>query len=409
MVVRGPKRGASRHLTKAGRRTVVLALLALSALLTIAGVRASGHPRGEPLVTAVVGASQARLMPGGGLGGPTTGQPRATTARKGNRKKPVTHTHPTVLHLEAAHAKVFDVRKLRGAVVKRERPERRAPGFEPQEEDAAATVPARAPSPYSVLHPSGVAPSGLAAPVPAPDSNFAGLDFATWGVGHPPDTNGDVGPTYYIQTINTSIGIYDKATGTRVAAFTFDAFMSQGNFGNLCDTDNFGDPVVLYDSFEDRWFLSDFAFQLDASGNVNPQHVFECFAVSKTGDPVSGGWNFYSIEAPGGLADYPKFGVWPDGIYMSANMFGYSSSGSFLGTHVWVLNKLQMYAGDQSPQVVDFTGPSDDFTLLPANARLQAGTPPGGRPEFFVSTEQFLNALSIYQLHVELLAERDPG
>ena len=47
--------------------------------------------------------------------------------------------------------------------------------------------------------------------------------------------------------------------------------MSQGNFGNLCDTDNFGDPVVLYDSFEDRWIITDFAFRLHASGNVvNP-------------------------------------------------------------------------------------------------------------------------------------------
>ena len=100
--------------------------------------------------------------------------------------------------------------------------------------------------------------------------------------------------------------------------------MSQGQFGNLCDTDNFGDPVVLYDSFEDRWVITDFAFKLDASGNVNPQGVFECFAVSMTGDPVTGGWNFYSIETPGGLGDYPKFGIWPDGIYMSANMFGYA-------------------------------------------------------------------------------------
>ena len=104
--------------------------------------------------------------------------------------------------------------------------------------------------------------------------------------------------------------------------------MSQGNFGNLCDTDNFGDPVVLYDSFEDRWFITDFAFKLDGSGNVvNPPGAFQCFAVSKTGDPVTGGWNFYSIAAPGGLGDYPKFGVWPDGIYMSANMFGYARGG----------------------------------------------------------------------------------
>ena len=185
----------------------------------------------------------------------------------------------------------------------------------------------------------------------------------TFGAGHPPDENGDVGPTYYIQTVNTSIGIYDKSTGARVAAFTFDSFMSQGHFGNLCDTDNFGDPVVLYDSFEDRWFITDFAFKLDGGGNVNPQHVFQCFAVSKTGDPVNGGWNFYSIETPGGLGDYPKFGVWPDGIYMSANMFDYAAGGGVPG-----LPRLG------AEQAADVRGQPE-----PAGGRLRRRRPPTSR------------------------------
>jgi hypothetical protein len=130
------------------------------------------------------------------------------------------------------------------------------------------------------------------AAAPAPTASFDGLDFATWGAGHPPDTVGDVGPTYYIQSINSSIGIYRKSDGFRVAAFTFNTFMSQGNFGNLCDNNNFGDPVILYDTFEDRWVITDFAFQVDGLGNVvNPPGAFQCFAVSKTGDPVSGGWS----------------------------------------------------------------------------------------------------------------------
>ena len=214
--------------------------------------------------------------------------------------KPAT-LRPGQLVLKRARSSVFDVRKLKGPVLKRERPEHEEP-FGPPEEEASdgSTLP-------SQVSPGGIA--ATAAPAPGPDSSFDGLDFANWGAGHPPDENGDVGPTYYIQVVNTSIGIYDKSTGTRVAAFTFDAFMSQGQFGNLCDTDNFGDPVVLYDSFENRWFITDFAFKLDASGNVSPQTVYQCMAVSKTGDPVNGGWNFYSILDPGGLGDYPKFGV----------------------------------------------------------------------------------------------------
>ena len=132
----------------------------------------------------------------------------------------------------------------------------------------------------------------------------------------------------------------------------------------------------------------------------SPQTVYQCFAVSKTGDPVAGGWNFYSILDPGGLGDYPKFGIWPDGIYMSANMFTYANP-TFTGTHTWAINKQQMYADAPSVQVVDFAQDTSDFTLLPANSRLQTGTPPAGRPEFFVSTEQYLNALSIYKFHVD--------
>ena len=43
--------------------------------------------------------------------------------------------------------------------------------------------------------------------------------------------------------------------------------------------------------------------------------AFQCVAVSKTGDPILGGWNFYSVNTAGGLGDYPKFGIWPDGLY----------------------------------------------------------------------------------------------
>lgn len=206
-----------------------------------------------------------------------------------------------------------DLRSLRdnAPVKKRERPEREGP----QPTPVQLTTP-------SEPIPSGIdVPQALNAPAPGPSASFEGLDFATWGAGHPPDTNGDVGPTHYIQSVNTALGIYDKASGARIAAFTFDTFMSQGNFGNLCDTENFGDPVVVYDSFEDRWVISDFAFMLDGSNNVvNPPGAFQCFAVSKTSDPVSGGWNFYSINTTGGLGDYPKLGIWPDGIYMSVNM-----------------------------------------------------------------------------------------
>jgi hypothetical protein len=86
---------------------------------------------------------------------------------------------------------------------------------------------------------------------------------------------------------------------------------------------------------------------------------------------------------------------------MSANMFNYAAGGSFQNPRVWALNKAQMYAGAPMVQVVSFDAPAADFTLLPSNARLQTGTPPAGTPNYFVSTWQFLNALTVYKFHVD--------
>ena len=292
-----------------------------------------------------------------------------------------------------------DVRQLpQTKPVKAERPEHEGPeitpGFyvPPGGKDAPESSEASAPSSPLVAS---------AAQAPAPNANFEGLDFNNWGAGHPPDTVGDVGPNHYIQSINSSVAIYNKATGARITAFTLNALMSQGNQGNLCDTNNLGDPVVLYDTFEDRWIITDFAFQLSGQNVVNPPGAFQCFAVSRTGDPVTGGWNFYSINTAGGLGDYPKLGVWPDGIYMSVNMFTYTAPAAYIGPRVYAFNKAQMYAGAPTVQSVTFDGPAADFTILPSNARLQTGTPAPGTPNYFLSTSRFLNALTVYKFKVD--------
>src|SRR6267154_3834494 len=102
--------------------------------------------------------------------------------------------------------------------------------FERPEFEEPKVAPIPFPGTASGTAPSAATPSASAPsasnPAPSPSANFDGLDFANWGAGHPPDTNGDVGPTYYIQTVNTSIGVYDKSNGNRVAAFTFNSFMS---------------------------------------------------------------------------------------------------------------------------------------------------------------------------------------
>src|ERR1051325_8927596 len=132
---------------------------------------------------------------------------------------------PNEIRMTKASGKKFDLRSLPFVPpVRRERPEREAPAVTPM--PLASTPTTGLPIAAESAAPAPIGPNAAA---PPPLASFDGLDFANWGAGHPPDTNGDVGPNYYIQTINTSIGVFRKSDGARVAAFTFDTFMSQGN------------------------------------------------------------------------------------------------------------------------------------------------------------------------------------
>jgi hypothetical protein len=235
-------------------------------------------------------------------------------------------------------------------------------------------------------------------------SSFVGLDHTNWGAGWPPDPNGDVGPNNYVQTVNTSIGIFSKTDGSRQAAMTFDTLFAQAATGTPCDNSNQGDPVALYDPFGDRWIVTDFAWN-DANFSTGP--FFQCMAVSKTGDPLTGGWYFYAWQVENGasLPDYPKLGVWPDGIYMSANVFSSTGAQSFQNVQVWAFNRDQMEAGNPNAQGVTFNvaktvGGVSVFSLLPSNARAVTGAPPAGSPNYFSSIYGSY-AIRTWKFHVD--------
>jgi hypothetical protein len=225
---------------------------------------------------------------------------------------------------------------------------------------------------------------------PGPLASFKGLDLNTWGAGWPPDTHGDVGPTHYIQAVNTSIGIFDKATGTRLAAFTFNSFFA-ANGSTACGSINQGDPVVLYDQISGRWIITDFGF-----ASVNSGPYYECIAVSKTADPVSGGWWLYSVVADStNLNDYPKLGVWSDGIYMSANMF--KRGRTYAGAKVWALNRDDLISGAPLRSVA-FTLGTAYFSLLPSD--LKGSLPPAGTPNYFMSDWGSTTSMKLWKFSV---------
>jgi Fibronectin type III domain len=264
------------------------------------------------------------------------------------------------------------------------------------------TPPKETKSPVPAAQPEFQSANVPMAPAPAPSQNFAGLSYSDscvggqCGAGWPPDTNGDVGLNYYIQAVNDAYAIYDKTSGVLQASFTEDSLFSGGHTGTVCDTDSEGDPVVLYDQLANRWILTNFAFGFDKSGKPTSP-FYQCIAVSKTGDPVAGGWWLYAVQMdPGGtglppagtMNDYPKFGIWPDCLYMSSNEFTMPRE-SFAGTAFASFSRSDMYSGLPLTWSLGFLPYPQNavFTMIPSNllGSSQSSLPPPGTPNYFVS------------------------
>ena len=145
---------------------------------------------------------------------------------------------------------------------------------------------------------------------------FAGVgegDFGFTDMYAPPDTNGAVGATQYVQWVNTAFAVFDKSTGTTRCTARSRATRSGPGFGGGCETNNDGDPIVQYDKAANRWILTQFS--------VSTTPYLQCVAVSTTSD-ATGAYNRYAFSyGSTDFPDYPKLGVWPDAYYITFNIF----------------------------------------------------------------------------------------
>jgi len=217
-------------------------------------------------------------------------------------------------------------------------------------------------------------------------SNFNGLSA---GSSVPPDTYGEAGPDYYFQVVNTSYAIYNK-TGEII----FGPYANNSIWNGFPNNENSGDAVVLYDEAADRWLFSQFSLPNYPSGPF-----FQMIAVSVTSDPT-GSWYRWQYEFPL-MPDYPKFGVWADGYYMSSNNFG---SSGFANNGAYGFDRDAMLAGETDPVRISFTlsagGGGGFSTIYPADCD---GTLPAlGTPNYYGfikrSSPQYFG---IYEFHAD--------
>jgi len=192
----------------------------------------------------------------------------------------------------------------------------------------------------------------------------------------PPDTQGDIGSEFFFQSVNVSFMVFDKS-GNSVHG-PFQNMMLWQGFPLITRT--FGDPITIYDHIANRWLTS----VLGSNNGVTT--YYELIAVSVTSDP-GGPWYAYAYELES-LPDYPKFGLWPDAYYMSANMFDLNNS-IWVGAAAFAFDREKMLEGDPDAGMLRFqTTPSggsfleDDFSFLPSD--LEGLPPDSALPNYFM-------------------------
>jgi hypothetical protein len=212
----------------------------------------------------------------------------------------------------------------------------------------------------------------------------------------PPDTNGSVGDTQFVQIVNVTIAVYDKSSGAlRLGPAAIHTLWT--GFGGICEfgggTPTFsdgGDPVVLYDHLAGRWLVTQLQY------NTTFTQTAECIAVSTSSD-ATGTYNRYEYDFGSNFPDYPKFSVWPDAYYNTINVF---PGKIFAGAKACAFDRIAMLAGAPA-NAVCFQQPPSISSLLPAD--LDGSTqPPAGAPNYLVSLSDSTH-LNFFRFHVDFI------
>ena len=203
----------------------------------------------------------------------------------------------------------------------------------------------------------------------------------------PPDTNGAVGATQYVQWVNAAYAVFDKSTGAPILGpIAGNAIWA--NLSGGCATNNDGDPIVQYDKIANSWILTQFSIT-GANGTSIP--YLQCVAVSQTSD-ATGVYNLYAFGYSQ-FPDYPKLGVWPDAYYVTFNMF----TSTFVGPQVCAYDRTSMLAGLAATQQC-FQLSNSYGAMLPGDFD---GTmaPLIGAPDPVLSLGT--NSLNLWRFHVD--------
>jgi len=208
------------------------------------------------------------------------------------------------------------------------------------------------------------------------------------------DSSGAVGQNYFVETVNFAFAVFDK-NGTLLAGPTPTSVFWSG-FNAPCGPVNWSDVVVLYDRTAQRWFVSRFYQQ-----NSNSPY-YQCFAISQTDDPMGAYYRYAFLVSTTEFNDYPKFGIWPDAYYMTADR---NKIYSGLGMFIIAFEREKMLRGGRARRIM-FTLNNDNRLagMLPADWD-GVLPPPAGASDYLIRPTStalgwYADTLELWQFHV---------
>jgi hypothetical protein len=183
----------------------------------------------------------------------------------------------------------------------------------------------------------------------------------------PTDPTGAVGPDHFVNAWNSSFRIWDKQGNPLTPA---------ASLSTIFPGETAGDPIVMYDQIADRFVVTEFTF-------LNGFLV----AVSQGSDPVNSGWYTYFFQT-NSFPDYPKFSLWSDGYYITANK---NSGSAGFSEVVFAIERDEMLVGNPDAQMLGFPLPtivtSGFYSPLGFNVCGFEMPPPGNAPIVYMQDD----------------------
>ncbi len=201
----------------------------------------------------------------------------------------------------------------------------------------------------------------------------------------PTDPTGAVGPNHFVNGWNSSFRVWDKEGNPLIPA---------ASLSTIFPGQTLGDPIVMYDQIADRFIITELS---NGNGFL--------FAISQGSDPVNSGWYTYFFPT-NSFPDYPKFSLWSDGYYITANK---NSGSAGFSQVVFAIERDQILLGNPNAQMVGFPLPgivtSGFYSPLGFNVTGNTMPPAGNAPIVYMQDDVWsgvsIDHLKVWTINVD--------